>query len=287
VGRAGWFASLPMPEFIRGSRLEAVARSFAKPLKRAALAVERTLRLGRVSVRLPSIQDTMWIDFDFGVVNSLPSEDRLLAAFIGAIRPGQTIFDVGSFVGSYAIPAARRVGSGRVYAFEPAPASAELLRLHCRMNDVDHQVVVVEAACSEREGSVEMTVWPTGSTTWASGNALRNVYPRSEATPLSVMVKCMRLDDFVRTVGTGPDVIKIDVEGAELWVLEGARETLRSRRPLVFLEIHSFAWSLFNTDESRLRTFLSDVRYALLDLEPPHRPLITIPEYGHALLRPL
>ena len=71
-----------------------------------------------------------------------------------------------------------------------------------------------------------------------------------------------------------------------MWVLEGAANLMRTRRPVVFLEIHAFAWALFDTDETRLRHFLAEVRYDLLELAPPHRPLETVPDYGHALLRP-
>jgi hypothetical protein len=102
-----------------------------------------------------------------------------------------------------------------------------------------------------------------------------------------VQVRAIRLDDLAREEGIRPDVLKIDVEGAELWVLQGAREILREARPLILLELHAFAWPLFDTDAGALRRLLEEARYEILDIEPPHRPLEIFPDYGHALVRPL
>lgn len=282
----GWIGRIEMPSWLRGTRLEEGARRVAHGVKRAGLCLERALRRGRVRVALPSIGEAIWMDFDFALVNSLPAEDPLLSAFLRHLRPGQSVFDVGGFAGSYSIAGARRTGDGQVIAFEPVPVSARLLRKHCRLNGVSDRVRVVEAACSHQSGVLAMPVWPTLTTTWGSGNALLNVYPRQGVEPTWIPVCTVRLDDFVRAGAPPPDVIKIDVEGAELWVLEGARDILKTRRPFVFLEIHAFAWHLFGTTEEKLRTFLAVVGYELLEIAQPHAPLRTIPDYGHALLRP-
>jgi FkbM family methyltransferase len=275
-----------MPAWMRGSALEAPARRFAQWVKSGSLRAERSLRRGRSRCKLPSVEERVWLDFDFAVGYPLPREDPLLAALLADLKPGQTFYDVGSFVGWYAIAASRRLGGGRVVAFEPVPETARLLRRHCTLNQVEDRVRVVEAACSNAAGMVSMPVWPTMATTWASGNALRNVYPQEAAQPAWVPVCTVRLDDFVRAGGPPPDVIKIDVEGAELWTLQGAEEVLRTARPRVFLELHAFAWRLFDTTETRFRSFLGDVGYELRDLAPPHDRVGSIPEYGHALLRP-
>ncbi len=284
--RPGWVARWPMPAWMRGSALEAPARRLATTVKAASLAVERALRRGRARCKLPSVDDWVWLDFDFLVGYPLPKQDPLLAALLAHLGPGKTFYDVGSFVGWYAIAASRRLGDGSVIAFEPAPETARLLRRHCTLNGLDGRIRVVEAACANLAGMMSMPVWPALSTTWASGNALRNVYPQQGAEPAWVPVCTIRLDDFVRAGGAPPGVMKIDVEGAELWALQGAAETLRTARPQVFLEVHSFAWRHFDTTEAVFRDFLASVGYELCELEPPHRVMKSIPEYGHALLRP-
>lgn len=282
----GWIGRLEMPSWLRGTWLEAGARRVAQRVKRAGLRLERALRRGRVRVVLPSLGEAIWMDFDFAQVNSMPAEDPLLLAFLQHLRPGQSVFDVGGFVGSYSVAGALRTGDGRVIAFEPAPISARLLRKHCQLNGVSDRVRVIEAACSHQPGVLAMPVWNTLTTAWGSGNALFNLYPQQGVEPTWIPVCTVRLDDFVRAGAPPPDVIKIDVEGAELWVLEGAREILKAHRPFVFLEVHAFAWHLFETTEERLRTFLAEVGYELLEVARPHSPLRAIPDYGHALLRP-
>ena len=286
MGRPGKIAHLEMPSWLRGSFLESRARRFARAIKSAGLSLERLIRRGRVKVKLPSVDEWLWLDFDFATVHTLPAEDPLLAAFLSHLRPGQVVYDVGSFVGTYALAAAKRLGEGRVFAFEPAPASAHLMRRHCELNGLTDRVRVIEAACSSVSGACMMPVWPTGTTTWASGNALRNVYPQEGVAPTPTPVCTLSLDDFVHA-GTGrPDVLKIDVEGAELWVLQGARRTLEAARPLVFLEVHSFAWRLFDTTEAMFREYIATLGYGLFHATPPYSHMTSIPEYGHAILRP-
>ncbi len=286
MNRPGWTARWAMPAWMRGSALEAPARRGARTVKAASLAVERVLRRGRARSKLPSVDEWVWLDFDFLVGYPLPRDDRLLAALLAHLEPGHVFYDVGSFVGWYAIAACRRLTDhGCVVAFEPVPETAQLLRRHCALNGLEDRIRVVEAACTNLAGVMSMPVWPL-TTTWASGNALRNVYPQQGMQPSSVPVCAVRLDEFVRAGGAPPSVIKIDVEGAELWVLQGAAETLRTVRPRIFLEVHSFAWRLFDTTESAFRDFLAGVGYDLCELEPPHRLMTSIPEYGHALLRP-
>lgn len=287
MSRPGWMARWEMPAWMRGSTLESPARRCARSAKAASLAVERALRRGRARCKLPSVEEWLWLDFDFLVAYPLPREDRLLAALLGHLKPGHVFYDVGSFVGWYAIAACRRVAEhGGVVAFEPVPETVRLLRRHCALNGLEDRIRIMEAACSNAAGVVSMPVWPTLATTWASGNSLRNVYPQEGAQPSWVPICALRLDEFVRSGGAPPSVMKIDVEGAELWALQGAAETLRTARPWIFLEVHAFAWRLFDTTEEALRGFLASVGYDLCELDPPHRLMTAIPDYGHALLRP-
>ena len=286
MNRIRWDHRLAMPGWLRGTRFEPRARHEALRLKRWALGVERWARHGRVRMKLASVPDRIWVDFEFAVLNSQPLDDPLLAALVAHIKPGSTVFDVGSFVGTYAIAAARRMSTGRVVAFEPSPESARLLRRHILLNRMENRIRVVEAACSNRNGTEMMSVWPVLTTTWGSGNALRNAYPREGADPALVPVSSLRLDDYVLAAKEIPSIVKIDVEGAELWVLEGAMNVLRVHRPLVLLEIHKVLWHMFDTTEERVRTLVASVGYDLREISPPHRPLQDFPEYGHALLRP-
>lgn len=275
---------MEMPSWLRNSPLENSARSFAKWIKLAIQWLERKLRGGKIKMKLSSIRSEVWLDYNFAVRVPMPEEDELLAAFVGALNTGDVVYDVGGFIGWYAIAAAKCVGpSGMVFAFEPAPSSAELLRIHLKINSVESQVRVIQAACSESFDLVSMPVWPIGL---ASGNSLRKVVSRSDISPEHVVVYVLPLDKFYETSKMSPDVIKIDVEGAELQVLKGAKEILSKLRPIIFLELHTFAWHHFGTTEEELRELLDGLSYDILDVSFPHQKMSIIPERGFAILKP-
>jgi len=141
------------------------------------------------------------------------------------IRPGATVLDVGAHVGYYTLLSARLAGpGGRVIAFEPNPRNWDFLRRHVAINGLD-TVEVEQAAASSAAGTARFD-FGTGSGTGrlADGGALE--------------VRTVRLDDFCRERSLRPTAIKIDVEGAELEVLRGAEEMVRTARPVIFRSTH-------------------------------------------------
>jgi FkbM family methyltransferase len=168
-------------------------------------------------------------------------KQRALARFI---KPGMTIFDIGAQAGIYTLAFSRLTGaSGRVIAFEPSPRESSFLLRHVAMNNLDN-VTVITAAASARTGLAFFTT-DRGTTM----NAITDSGP--------LMVSTIALDEAGLPA---PALIKIDVEGAESMVLEGARETLRRARPVVFVALHSAA-------QKRLcAELLRAARYDLHDL---------------------
>jgi FkbM family methyltransferase len=149
--------------------------------------------------------------------------------FTANIAPGSVVFDVGAHVGFYTLLASILTGErGTVVAFEPLPANLEHLRAHLRLNDIAN-VRIIEAAVSETDGAAWFKSGPTSTT---GGIAETGDWK----------VKLVALDSLVagRKVPP-PDVIKMDIEGAEAAALRGAREILVKHKPLIFLATHSAA----------------------------------------------
>jgi FkbM family methyltransferase len=166
-------------------------------------------------------------------------EPHVYARFREALRPGMTVLDVGASFGLYTIAAARAVGAGgRVYAFEPADRTASALRLHLRWNGVADRVEVVEAAVADRIGRAEFWQQETSFVASLIETSVRQEERRFNRPVRARRVGVVALDDFCREGHLAPDVIKVDVEGAEAAVLRGARGLLRRRRGLLFLEVH-------------------------------------------------
>ncbi|MEA3401719.1 MAG: FkbM family methyltransferase [Armatimonadota bacterium] len=140
------------------------------------------------------------------------------------IRPGDTVFDIGAHVGYYTLLASTAAEpEGTVVAFEPEPQNVHFRRRHIRWNR-RRNVQVEELALGERTATVRFQ--PQGSGT---GHL---------AEDGDITVRMTSLDDYAAATGCEPDVMKIDVEGAEAALLEGAREVLATARPQMLLSTH-------------------------------------------------
>ena len=154
-------------------------------------------------------------------------EHHTIDVFQAMVPEGGIVYDIGANVGYYTLVAAKLVrSSGHVYAFEPVPRNCELLSKHLAINGIDN-VSVIEAAVSSAVSEARFDPHP--------GPSMGHL-----AAEGSLRVRCLTLDDFVFNQGMRPpDVIKIDVEGAEADVLKGGRELFRRCRPMVLLATHS------------------------------------------------
>lgn len=154
-------------------------------------------------------------------------------AFLRSVcREGDTILDLGAHIGLFSVLFARLVGkSGRVFAFEPTPQTNAVLRETIELNNCQKIVEVRPEAVARTSG--EAILFDTGT---AGSNA--NSLVKTERHNSGVKVKTVSIDDFVRARNLRVNCLKIDVEGAELRVLEGASQTLLEQRPVIHLALH-------------------------------------------------
>src|SRR5579872_59378 len=145
-------------------------------------------------------------------------------AFARAIAPGATVFDIGAHVGLYSLLANRRAGpSGRVIAFEPLSSNVAVLKRHASLNQAS--IEVVAAAVADRDGQAFFAA--------GTDNYTGRLSESGESVTL------VKLDTLIESGAIPkPDVLKIDVEGAEDRVLQGAESMIRFARPVIFLAVH-------------------------------------------------
>ncbi len=180
-------------------------------------------------------------------------EPEFMDALRRHIRPGDTCLDVGGNLGYYCMVMARLTGSGgRVISFEPIAENQAVLRENIALNGMDN-VEVADIALGATPGVMSLIRGEAGAvsaTPSVRGYAV-------EGAQSSVEVRVDTLDAFLEHRSCRPSVIKIDVEGAEMEVLQGAVKTLRAARPAVLLEVHG--WD----DESSgtVRGFFSPLGY--------------------------
>lgn len=149
------------------------------------------------------------------------------------VKKGMTVIDVGAHHGYYSLYFAKRVGpTGRVFSFEPVPENFVLLRKNIALNDVSWIEVFPNAAFSctkDISFAAPDESANSGEGSLSEGNKGRQI-----------QVHAVTLDSFCASVHGLPDVIKMDVEGAELDVLLGAKDTLAHCSPKLLIELHHF-----------------------------------------------
>ncbi len=170
------------------------------------------------------------------------------------VSPGMVVWDVGANAGFYTLALSRLVGdAGRVYAFEPFAENADNILNHVRLNNLNN-AVVVQAAMWESSGLVGFHRAPL--------NAMGHV-SRDEN---SYLVPTITPDEFVANHPEArPNLLKVDVEGAEAGLLRGATGILRDGAPDIVLALHgrqqsqlcldqltSHGYSLFKMDGTPL-----------------------------------
>jgi FkbM family methyltransferase len=143
------------------------------------------------------------------------------------LRPGDVYFDIGSNTGLFSIDAAVSIPDLKIYAFEPQPTLAECIRRSIEANNLSN-VQCLEILVGRDDG--EQKLYLTSHSIHAS------LSPREDQ--FGELLRPMRTLDGLVASGQvkAPDVIKIDVEGAELMVFEGAAGTLRNHIPSIIFE---------------------------------------------------
>jgi FkbM family methyltransferase len=266
LGRFEAGRGLIVRTYVRSERLWERACPIA-PAKRAIRRLEPLL--SRVGVLQP-----VRIEVDPGVSLLLdPAEDvartilvsrqgrwepEVWAAISSGLSDGGVFFDVGAHIGYDSLKAARLVGEkGRVVAFEPNPNTLRILRSNIEASGA-RNVIVQPIACTDSEQTLTLFDSTPG------GNSGSSSLSRANAGGLTrpYTVRGRPIDDVVSELGmTRVDVVKADVEGAELLVLRGAAQTLRRFHPKLILEVVPRQLENMNASVEALEAFIEALGY--------------------------
>ena len=155
--------------------------------------------------------------------------------FLELIRPIRSplFFDLGTHFGLFShVVMARSGGEGRAIAVDPAGTACSMVRRIASLNGWTDRLTVIQAAMGGESGEVEMV---------DGGVLLAGYFMEAVDQPQGDRIRVPRvtIDELVHRIGCKPDLIKIDIEGFERDVFEGATETLTGASIPVCLEIHN------------------------------------------------
>lgn len=185
-------------------------------------------------------------------------EPKTVALLASLCDPDSCVLDVGANVGMTALAFSQICARGRVVAIEPVPQTFECLRRNLSEANVKN-VTALNFGAGNTSGSFTMQ----GAENNAAGAFVANQHTAYASGHFSAQVAIKRIDEVFDQLGLGRlDVAKIDVEGFELAVLEGAANTIDRYRPRVLLEMNH--WCL----NALQRTTLPEFRERLLKVFP-------------------
>lgn len=190
--------------------------------------------------------------------HQLDNEDiRHVETYLLGNESASTIFEIGCHHGLTTALLSKRLPNGQVHAFEALPGNLEILKRNMSLNQCDN-VVPIGAAVGDRSGEIRMKS--------KSNSAVLAGAARGQLVPV------VSIDDYVDQTRVVPDILKIDVEGFEINVLEGARRTIADRRPAILIEVHTELISRYGKDPDDLWDFIQPDKYDILEYRDGSEP---------------
>jgi len=177
-------------------------------------------------------------------------EPHVSSLFCSMLEKGMTVVDIGANIGYYTLLAAKRIGvRGQVISFEPDPFNYKRLVENVQMNGWNN-VKAFQLAVSDFNGEKKLNIPKLGrsGSTFVIRSNIAN----------SITVNTISLDSFLRD---SPDLIKIDVEGAELEVLRGMRNILAIGKVKLICEIHPALLSSLGYSTKEIEDLLKHYEY--------------------------
>jgi FkbM family methyltransferase len=184
---------------------------------------------------------------------------------INECKGKKCVLDLGAHIGLVSMPSSAVLApEGRIYSFEPAGENLKYLKYHIQINGIKN-IEAVDCLV----GSCEKDEVPFFEESDYGGlNSTANVNSMVDDSRLFTksLKRQVSIDFFCKNRDIHPEIIKIDVEGAEIDVLEGALNTLKTDKPVIFLSYHPKHIASLNRSEAEYRAILEKIDYSCMDI---------------------
>lgn len=178
------------------------------------------------------------------------------------IKPGMVILDVGANIGEITLLTAQRVGpEGRVFSFEPMDGISRKLEWHAKINQL-HQISIQKIALGDRIADNIPIYLSCGQVVEDEHDGLGSLYGGEQGQNPVQHIAMTTLDEWQSKQHLERiDLIKIDIEGAELACLKGAKKSIQKYKPKIIIEIQDFSSARAGYKSSDILAFLSELNY--------------------------
>jgi len=191
----------------------------------------------------------------FVMLNYRSVDDKDRDIFFKIAESSPIIFDIGANVGWYSINFAKLPKVKNIFAFEPIPYTFAYLKKHLKLNGIK-KVLPFSFAFSDTAGQ-KTFYWTKNEAVAAS---MANIIPDRHKIH-KIKCKTTTIDKFMKNRKNKIDLIKCDVEGAELFVFKGALKTLEKHKPVIFTELLRKWSAKFNYHPNDVIDFLKPIGY--------------------------
>jgi FkbM family methyltransferase len=181
------------------------------------------------------------------------ADERSLSFLAEALPPQGVFFDIGTNIGVYSTALwLAKGGDLTIQAFEPIPSTIQVLKETLRLNQVEAHIDAI--ALSDHPHTLTLSAYDHGA------NNVWVTEPDADIPTLSVAA--VPLDDWMLHHDRIPDAMKIDVEGHELAVLQGAQATIQAYKPALLIECHCGAWDRLGVSRQAMAALIESFGYA-------------------------
>jgi FkbM family methyltransferase len=238
--------------FFSSYKLERLTSKYSKELQKKDIK-NITFISGKPYIEHENIKFRYIPDSRGGNIHVLsdPKEKNLHNILSKNLGPDSVLVDIGANFGFFTLMASKKIIDGRIYAFEPVSETFQYLRDNVNINGLSKKIMIKQAAASDRDGHIYIT-----NNKFGGNHLLVKKRHDSESVP-TIKLDTFAVQNNIKRI----NLIKCDVEGAELFVLKGGKKSISKYHPTIILEIQENWIRRFGYSPSDIFYFLQDQGY--------------------------
>jgi FkbM family methyltransferase len=183
-------------------------------------------------------------------------ENETAKEFLKNINPSNCILDIGANVGYYSILAASKANKGKVFAFEPNINLHTQIKNSALLNKFTNIQIVPHAVSNVHNQELKLYI------SNADNKGMSALEIPENYSGLTETIICVTIDEWIKTANIQKvDIIKMDIEGAELKALHGMQNTLIKHKPILFIEVCNDTLKKFNSTSLQVFDYIINLGY--------------------------